>query len=277
MNRAEENDIDSDSSEVYDWPGQSVLGKQLAKFEESLLCPICSGFYSNPQLLKCGHTFCSICIRKHFDKAINRVSADQCPVCKEKSELFDMKRNIVLCDIVKSFCALRKDLLITMRSSISVVPNGGGSQRVDDMTKSRGTTDRTSSNGGSTKIIKRMPHYSFHSSGNSREKIKKVIEQITIDSRVKLRVDGTKDDLERRVRELIHLNNAQIDNIQNPLSFEQVIARVNEMERNREASLLKSSKLVHKIEKIKNGEVPTVLDFNREGIACFFTALCVLN
>lgn len=260
MIRADEYEVDSDSSDVYDWPVQSILGKRLAEFEESLLCPICSGFYSNPQLLKCGHTFCSICIRKHFDKAINRVSADQCPVCKEKSELFDMKRNIVLCDIVKSFCALRKDLLLTMKDSLDGALDGSSSRRAVDMTKSRATTDRTSSNGGGgTKIIKRMPHYSFHSSGNSREKIKKVIEQITIESRVKLRVDGTKDDLERRVRELIHLNNAQIGNTQSPLSFEQVIARVNEMERNRETSLLKSSKLVQKIEKIKNGEVTTYL------------------
>ena len=71
-----------DAFDIYDWPN-SVLGKKLVKLEETLQCPICSEIYLNPHTLTCGHTYCSHCIRKHFDKAFNPSNtSDQCPVVR---------------------------------------------------------------------------------------------------------------------------------------------------------------------------------------------------
>jgi hypothetical protein len=46
------------------WGDDSALGKDMTSLEEQLLCPICSEYQENPFHLKCGHSFCSMCIRK---------------------------------------------------------------------------------------------------------------------------------------------------------------------------------------------------------------------
>ena len=103
-----------------------------------------------------------------------------------------------------------------------------------------------------TMILKRIPHYVFH--GYSKEKVKKVIDEHTKSSNIKLRMDGNKETLEKRFREFVHLNNAQVDGI-NPLSFEEVIRQVNNRETAKEIEAKKSINTLDKLEKLKNGEV----------------------
>ena len=61
----------------------NLLGTNLAKFEECLLCSICRSHFDNPHMLLCGHSFCSLCIRNHLDPKKNTsASKDKCPSCR---------------------------------------------------------------------------------------------------------------------------------------------------------------------------------------------------
>ena len=59
--------------------------------------------------------------------------------------------------------------------------------------------------------------------------------------------------MDRRFRELVHLNNAQVDSNQ-PLTFEEVIREVNARETAREMEARKSQSTIAKLEKLKKGE-----------------------
>jgi hypothetical protein len=105
-----------DDYDVDDWPDTSPLGKLMAEFEESLLCSICRGHFDNPQMLKCGHSYCAICIQKHFDTKLNRNkdTSEACPSCRAKAELFDIKANRALAASIAKFKAMRVGLLELM-------------------------------------------------------------------------------------------------------------------------------------------------------------------
>jgi hypothetical protein len=247
--------VEEADSEAYDWPNNS-LGKKLTALEESLLCPICSGHYENPQVLNCGHSFCSICIRKHFDKTINRTTSDICPSCREKADTADLKVNRALASTLNSFKLVRKELF----EYITTQHNQNDDEDEDDImiiSDSRNKTHKPSNS--SVVITQRIPHYSFH--GIPLAKMKKTIEKVTESSRIKLRMDGDKDVLERRLREVIHLNNAQV-NATHPLSFDQVIKYVNDKESARESEARKSAGTIGKLEKLKNGQAVKELDTN---------------
>lgn len=239
---------DSDNSEAYDWPEGNSLAQKLAILEQDLICPICQSFFNNPQILICGHSYCSICIRKHLDKTINRISSDICPSCKEKAEVFDLKRNCSLASAVASFKRMRKSL----HSNLVMAPTNSSLSDVNF----KELKNMKSEPIVGTLITKRMPHYSFH--GLKKDKVKKIIEQVTCDSKVKIRTDGDKDALERRLRELIHMNNAQVGS-DKPMTFEKVIKYVNDNETKREKEISKSTRLAKKLEKIKNGEVIIII------------------
>ncbi|KAM9454143.1 zinc-binding protein A33-like [Clarias gariepinus] len=48
--------------------------------EDDLSCPVCCEIFQDPQLLSCGHTFCSQCLQKHWT-----VNTRTCPVCRRVS------------------------------------------------------------------------------------------------------------------------------------------------------------------------------------------------
>eukprot|EP01034_Spumella_vulgaris_P030935 gene30935-38234_t len=72
-------------------------------------------------------------------------------------------------------------------------------------------------------------------------------------------MDGDKDVLERRLREVIHLNNAQLNALQ-PLTFDQVIKHVNDRETAKESEARKSAGTISKLEKLKSGQTVKELD-----------------
>lgn len=48
--------------------------------EADLLCPVCRYIYTDPVLLSCNHSFCKICLARHWQKK----KTLKCPVCKKR-------------------------------------------------------------------------------------------------------------------------------------------------------------------------------------------------
>ena len=87
----------------HDWPeGASCL----RNMEKTLRCPICHATMRAPVLLsKCGHSFCSYCIRQSLGFSQN------CPLCKKEATESDLIKNITVLEITDLFKECRNDLL----------------------------------------------------------------------------------------------------------------------------------------------------------------------
>lgn len=113
---------------ILDWPLEVPLGKQLDKLQDDLLCPICQSLYVNPHMLKCGHSFCSLCIRKHCDATYNRTNHEVCPCCREKADLIDLRKNVSLASVIDKYRDFSQDLLTLLTNKppakIEVQENG---------------------------------------------------------------------------------------------------------------------------------------------------------
>lgn len=99
-------DIDALLDEIeteYDWPKEANSLKQI---EKSLSCSICHGTLKAAVLLsKCGHSFCSYCIRQYL-------SQEQfCPLCRKPASQSDIIRNVAVIEIADTFRENRKELL----------------------------------------------------------------------------------------------------------------------------------------------------------------------
>lgn len=116
----------------------------------------------------------------------------------------------------------------------------------DDYVRSKPRKDR------GTVVVERIAQFNFH--GMAKDKIKKTIEGVLKNTRHKLQYDVDKDTLERRFREVVHMNNAQIG-LDNPLSLDEIVKLVNEREAAKDAEAKRSTKTAAKLEKLKNGEV----------------------
>jgi hypothetical protein len=252
---------DSENS-VYDWPDSVSASKKLANLEQDLCCPICQGFLNNPHILKCGHTYCSICIRQHFDPTLNRTSSDICPTCREKADSFDLRKNSAMAAVVQGFRSVRKELLKLIEASktsaqnnfddVQFVSEDLHGRRSSSSCQNSVGTNLPTGNAEGVQIVKRIPHYSFH--GATKDKVRKVVDQLTSTSAAKLRSDGDKDALEKRLRKFIHLHNAQIGS-DRPLTLEAVVRLVNAEEGHVEKEAFKNSRMQKKLEKVKSGEV----------------------
>lgn len=68
--------------------------------EHSLTCIICLERYKYPVTIPCGHTFCKVCISKHWDQIEqggHQNTSFNCPVCKKNfSERPTLNRNVSL-------------------------------------------------------------------------------------------------------------------------------------------------------------------------------------
>jgi len=151
----------------------------------------------NPQTLKCGHSFCAICIRKNLDKVLNphRTSTFmQCPSCREKADTSDLIPNRSLAAVCENFGKLRREMLNTLLTLSECNDNKRTLTTAKDFSPTKVFNLNSSSYNlikKKTPIVKRMPHYSFH--GMTKEKIRRTIEIATKDSTIKLRTDGDKE------------------------------------------------------------------------------------
>lgn len=83
-------------------PSGPPLEKIISELAEELKCPICLGFFDNPVVLGCLHTFCLCCteeIAKDSDVVV-------CPLCRQNTELngrgpSSLKSNIYIANIVE--------------------------------------------------------------------------------------------------------------------------------------------------------------------------------
>lgn len=99
-------DIDALLNEIeteFDWPEEASSIKQI---EKSLTCAICHGTLKAAVMLsKCGHSFCSYCIRQYL------YTDQSCPLCKKQATESDIVKNIAVIEIADVFRENRKELL----------------------------------------------------------------------------------------------------------------------------------------------------------------------
>lgn len=213
--------------DIYDWP-QSGLGKKMATLEETMQCLICGDLYDNPHILGCGHSYCSICIRKHLDKVLNTSHLNtQCPTCKEKAELGHLKADRPLAMVIMNYKRVRNELLNLLK--------GNENKDCDKKRKRKGALGSIADDDddeivvSKSKQIERIPPLSLHNLTALK------LKQLIIDlcnkkcQYSKPRLDGDKAKLESRYREIVLLNNAQLESLE-PLTFDEVVEQVNEAE-----------------------------------------------
>jgi hypothetical protein len=217
-----------------DWPLQHPIGRKADQLEEDMHCPICTDFYDNPHLLiTCGHSFCSICIRKHFDAKLNPTNSGICPSCRKKGQSADLVKNVALAAVIDRYKVMRVEIFQLLQGSLKKEVS------CSEVIVSSVSPGKRNANNGTKQLIQpakmagepilsRIPQFNSH--GATLQKIKNHIEYVTTKSKVKLRLDGDKDTLDKRLRELIHQINAQVDH-HSPLTLDEVIAKVNKEER----------------------------------------------
>ncbi|XP_075042124.1 E3 ubiquitin/ISG15 ligase TRIM25-like [Mixophyes fleayi] len=80
-----------------------------ADLRKELDCSICLNIYTDPVNLRCGHSFCRVCIDRVLDTQ-ERSGVYTCPECRaECQERPALQRNIALCNIVGSFLFTQSD------------------------------------------------------------------------------------------------------------------------------------------------------------------------
>lgn len=95
--------MSSDSFDLSDWKNTKI--PRLAQLDSLQRCLICKDFLKAPVMTSCNHTFCSQCIRQHL------LSVSRCPLCKSEQFESNLKRVILLEEIVTCFQSLRQDLI----------------------------------------------------------------------------------------------------------------------------------------------------------------------
>ncbi|KAF9072866.1 hypothetical protein BDP27DRAFT_1417643 [Rhodocollybia butyracea] len=91
----------SDFPEHAEAPGLRLL-------DSALRCTICSELFDGPVTLKCGHCFCSLCIRQSL------IEKQECPACREEDTEFHLRRNTVMEEAVVAWRDCRPFLLQIM-------------------------------------------------------------------------------------------------------------------------------------------------------------------
>lgn len=100
--------VDFDPS---DWKKTKL--PKLSQLDSLQRCLICKEFLKAPVITSCNHTFCSHCIRQHL------LNESSCPLCKAEQFESNLKRVILLEEIVSCFQAVREDLIALVRASES--------------------------------------------------------------------------------------------------------------------------------------------------------------
>jgi hypothetical protein len=231
-----------------DWPIQNPIGRKADQLEEDLHCPICTDFFDNPHLLiTCGHSFCSLCIRKHFDAKLNTINSGTCPICRKKGQTNDLCKNVALAAVVERYQALRGDFFALLCATRATTATTNNSNSVNNSNSSSGNIVRMSQRSlrrvsgppvrSGEPIVARLAQFNPH--GIKVDRLRQHMSEITAKSSVELRMDGDRGILERRLRELTHQINAQVG-ADHPLSLDDVIAKVNLAETHLEMELRKS-------------------------------------
>lgn len=102
MNRSPQN-LDTALPDPADWNPTRVPA--LSTLDASLRCEICKDFYNAPVITSCGHTFCSLCIRRCL-------GADgKCATCRTVEQESRLRKNGAVAQAVEAFLGVREKLL----------------------------------------------------------------------------------------------------------------------------------------------------------------------
>lgn len=101
--------------DLSDWKSTRI--PKLAQLDSLQRCLICKDFLKAPVITSCNHTFCSQCIRQHL------LSVSRCPLCKSEQFESNLKRVILLEEIVACFQSLRQDLIDLATKEEDAAPN----------------------------------------------------------------------------------------------------------------------------------------------------------
>lgn len=100
---------DGDIADSSDWLNTPLAS--ISKVEAGLRCQVCKDFYKTPMITSCAHTFCSLCIRRCY-------SDDQkCPACRAGGQESQLRKNVVLEEVVEAFQTAREAALQFARDS----------------------------------------------------------------------------------------------------------------------------------------------------------------
>lgn len=86
-----------------DWKNTKIPA--LYQLDSLQRCYICKEFLQAPVVTSCNHTFCSSCIRQHL------MVKDSCPLCQSRQLESNLRRVVVLEEIVSCYASLRPFLL----------------------------------------------------------------------------------------------------------------------------------------------------------------------
>ncbi|XP_040295528.1 E3 ubiquitin-protein ligase TRIM39-like [Bufo bufo] len=80
-----------------------------ADLKDELNCSICLNIYTEPVTLRCGHSFCQMCIHSVLDRQ-DRDGAYTCPECRAQYlKRPALRRNMKLCNIVEHFLSTQPE------------------------------------------------------------------------------------------------------------------------------------------------------------------------
>lgn len=101
-------DSSHDVDDSTDWISTSLSAFE--PLEQALRCEICKGFYDNPVITSCSHTFCSLCIRRSIARD------GKCPICTSACQADKLSPNIAVREIVSKFRDARPKALELARA-----------------------------------------------------------------------------------------------------------------------------------------------------------------
>ena len=197
----------------------TTFGRKMSNFEDHLRCPICCEFFDNPMALRCGHSYCSECIRRHLDSTLNKTANSRsCPTCSDPAEPSHLHPAKTVDNALQLYKSLRSELLATMSQEPELARNASNTNISNKRTSSRDNI--ASAMNKKKREVNFIPQKNFH--GLSLKKAKDMVSELCEKSTsVKLSLEGDVDTLAKRHRDFIHLNNSQLHS-EKPLSLEMV-------------------------------------------------------
>jgi E3 ubiquitin-protein ligase RAD18 len=90
-----------------DWQGTVLQG--FAAVESPMRCQVCKEFMTTPMITSCGHTFCSVCIRRCL------ANDGLCPACRTPDQELKLRPNKSMEEVIESFQRVRKYALEVAR------------------------------------------------------------------------------------------------------------------------------------------------------------------
>jgi len=92
---------DDEDDDEYVWRGTAA--PSLERVDAALRCPSCKGYFEAHVGIKCGHHFCSACIREWRENT--------CPICRAPNACRELTPNRTIHDMVMAFKQAKKEIM----------------------------------------------------------------------------------------------------------------------------------------------------------------------